>query len=135
MTSIRMNFWNQMPNGMKIALGIVLGIIAMAVFAFLLGWLLQILWNATVASMFGWPEITFWQALGIFILAKLVFGFGVGGSSSGSRQSKSKKVDDVPIAANGDGELTDLTRDASFRRFWESEGRDAWEAFQNKERD
>ena len=102
MTSARMNFWNQMPNGMKTAIWIVLGIIAMATFAFLLGWLLQILWNATVASMFGWPEITYWQAMGIFILAKLIFGFGIGGSSGGSRQAKSKKDRDAAPASTMD---------------------------------
>ena len=38
--------------------------------------------KSTVADMFGWPEISYWQAIGIFVLAKFLFGFGVGGGNN-----------------------------------------------------
>ena len=32
------------------------------------------LWNWLLPSLFGWHEITFWQALGLLILTKILFG-------------------------------------------------------------
>ena len=32
------------------------------------------LWNWLLPSLFGWREITFWQAVGILILTKILFG-------------------------------------------------------------
>jgi hypothetical protein len=41
---------------------------------FVLGSALMLLWNALMPSLFGIPTIGFWQAIGIFILAKILFG-------------------------------------------------------------
>jgi hypothetical protein len=32
------------------------------------------LWNALLPSIFGLPAITFWQALGLLLLSRLLFG-------------------------------------------------------------
>ncbi|MEX2336240.1 MAG: hypothetical protein WD555_03110 [Fulvivirga sp.] len=37
----------------------------------------MLLWNGLIPELFNGPIITFWQALGLFLLTKLVFG-GVG---------------------------------------------------------
>lgn len=34
------------------------------------------LWNALLPALFGVPLITFWQALGLLVLGRLLFGFG-----------------------------------------------------------
>jgi hypothetical protein len=36
------------------------------------------LWNALMPHLFQLPEITFWQALGLFVLSRVLFG-GAGG--------------------------------------------------------
>ncbi len=36
------------------------------------------LWNWLMPALFGWHVITFWQALGILILSKILFGGGRG---------------------------------------------------------
>lgn len=36
------------------------------------------LWNWLLPSLFGWRLITFWQAVGLFVLCRLLFG-GFGG--------------------------------------------------------
>ncbi|MCD4796599.1 MAG: hypothetical protein K8R49_05460 [Candidatus Cloacimonetes bacterium] len=41
---------------------------------FLLGWVVQLLWNATVSEIFDVKTITYWQALMIIILCKILFG-------------------------------------------------------------
>jgi hypothetical protein len=39
-----------------------------------LGFIVSGLWNALMPAIFGLPEIGFWQALGLFLLARLLFG-------------------------------------------------------------
>ena len=34
------------------------------------------LWNALMPAIFGLGTITFWQALGLLVLSRLLFGFG-----------------------------------------------------------
>jgi hypothetical protein len=36
------------------------------------------LWNWLLPALFGWPQITFWQALGLLALCRILFG-GFGG--------------------------------------------------------
>jgi hypothetical protein len=39
-----------------------------------LGFVIMLLWNAIIPDLFDIPKITFWQALGLFILARILFG-------------------------------------------------------------
>lgn len=44
------------------------------------GIIVMLLWNALMPEIFHLPPITFWQALGLFLLAKILFsGFRGGG--------------------------------------------------------
>jgi len=52
-------------------------------FGFLVSFLVMILWNYTMPSIFGLTTITLWQAMGLFILCKLLFGFGKGPKRGG----------------------------------------------------
>jgi hypothetical protein len=57
------------------------GILGMLLFVGLGGVVVQQLWNWLLPSMFGWPQITFWQAVGMLGLCRiLVGGFGLHGS-------------------------------------------------------
>ena len=38
------------------------------------GFVVMQLWNWLTPALFGWHAITFWQALGILVLSKLLFG-------------------------------------------------------------
>jgi len=43
-------------------------------------WGLMHLWNWLVPDIFGWSAVTYWQAAGLFLLSKILFGgFGGGG--------------------------------------------------------
>jgi hypothetical protein len=44
----------------------------------LLGLVTQFLWNFIMPDIFGLPVINFWQGIAMFLLAKLIFGFGGG---------------------------------------------------------
>ena len=52
-------------------------IAAVAVTVF--GLIVKGLWNGLMPSIFGWHAITFWQAVGLLVLSKILFGGGFRG--------------------------------------------------------
>ncbi|MBI4474345.1 MAG: hypothetical protein HY646_16870 [Acidobacteria bacterium] len=55
-------------------------LLGMALFAFIGGEVVRLLWNWLLPPVFGWPQITFWQALGLLALCRILFGgFALGG--------------------------------------------------------
>lgn len=79
-----------MKSGMKAVK--ILGLIvvgSIAVFAFVMA--TMYLWNWLVPALFSGPVITFWQALGLLALSKILFsGFGKGGGHHGRWKSRWK---------------------------------------------
>jgi hypothetical protein len=62
------------------------GIIAITLFIFLGGKVVQLLWNWLMPMLFGLREVTFWQAVGILALSRILFGgLGIGGQRSRRR--------------------------------------------------
>ena len=51
-----------------------LAILAIPVFIFIGGQLVMHLWNWLLPPLFGVPAVTFWQALGILALCRILFG-------------------------------------------------------------
>jgi hypothetical protein len=63
-----------------------LAIAAFALFIAAGGEVTRLLWNWLLPPIFGWGEITFWQALGILALCRILFGgFGGRGFSRSTR--------------------------------------------------
>lgn len=67
----------------RIGLGFLM---ALAVVAFLAvgGEVVLHLWNWLLPGLFGWKAITFWQALGLLALCRILFGSFGGGHGRGS---------------------------------------------------
>jgi hypothetical protein len=60
--------------------------IAVAAFLSLISYVVMQLWNYLLPAILHVTAITFWQAMGIFILCKILFGFGRGkGGGWGNR--------------------------------------------------
>ena len=38
------------------------------------GWAIMLLWNWLIPSIFHWSKITYFQALGLFVLSRILFG-------------------------------------------------------------
>ena len=71
-----------------------LALLGMALFIAVGGWVVMSLWNWLTPALFGFRTITFWQALGLLLLCRILFGgFGVhgGGSHSGHRKSSAER--------------------------------------------
>ncbi|MDP8979679.1 MAG: hypothetical protein M3O35_03700 [Acidobacteriota bacterium] len=64
-----------------------LAIVAMVLFVAAGGEVVRQLWNWLLPPLFGWHQITFWQALGMLVLCRILFG-GFGGH--GMSRSKAR---------------------------------------------
>jgi len=51
-----------------------LAIVGLALFIALGGVIVRGLWNWLLPPLFGWHVITFWQALGLLVLCRILFG-------------------------------------------------------------
>ena len=70
-----------------VLIGLVVALIALLIFTVIFQWI----WNAVIPDVFGIKQITIWQALGILILASILFG--------GHRVVNLYSVSPHPIAA------------------------------------
>jgi hypothetical protein len=74
-----------------------LAILGIILFVFIGGQIVMYLWNWLLPPLFGFREIGFWQALGVLILCRILFGgFGMSGSGgSRSRHARNRIADRV----------------------------------------
>ena len=79
--------------------------------------------EAELAEIFGVSTISFWQAIGLFFLAKLFFGVG---STPGRHKSKDGKFRRAKLKDKS-------VRYQGFRKYWDEEGKDAYERFQTSQ--
>ncbi len=113
----------------KIVFIVIFGAIAIAALALLFGYVVMLLWNWLIPAIFGLGTITFWQAVGIVILAKLLFG-GFGGKGGGSK-SRSKKRFGKRFEAKWKERCAEdgFTEWRLYDKFWEEEGKASYEAY------
>lgn len=141
MNSMRYSEDPRLRTAQKVVFWTVVVLAGMAAFGLVFGVIIQWLWNATLADVFGLPSIGFWQAVGIFILAKLLFGFGGGSgpASTGKRETRQKvkqrdaaEAREAAETADEEPALPDLAEDEEFRRFWREEGSDAYAVYRGR---
>lgn len=110
-----------------VIVGMVLfGIVAVTGLAILFGYILMSLWNWLMPELFDLPMITYWQAVGMFILAKLLFGFGGGSGSSSSKKSEYRDMKCKEKKKN------DFSKWEHYDEFWKEEGENAYQNYLNK---
>ena len=63
-------FW----RGMRIVGMVIFGVLAAACFGLLFGLIIQALWNWLMPAVFGLPTINYWQAFGLVLLTRILFG-------------------------------------------------------------
>ncbi len=68
-------------------------IVAISLFIALGGEVVKQLWNWLLPSLFGWRQITFWQAIGMLALCRILFGGwgGHGHNRSGFRRRMAER--------------------------------------------
>jgi hypothetical protein len=65
--------WTQMSPGKKALVLAGWALVAAALLA-LVAFAIMALWNRIMAGVIGLPALGFWEALGLFVLARLLFG-------------------------------------------------------------
>jgi hypothetical protein len=116
-------------KGLRIAGIAVLGVIGAALFALVFGWLVMVLWNWVMPTVFHLGEISYWQAFGILVLAKLLFGAIGGGGGRHPRHSPWKG--NPWRSSRHEGSHDDWRY---YRRFWEEEGQNAFDEYVKKQK-
>src|SRR5262252_3388479 len=71
-----------------------LAIVGILLFIAIGGEIVQQLWNWLLPPLFGWREITFWQAVAILALCRILFG-GTGGRGSYHSGFRRKMADRI----------------------------------------
>jgi hypothetical protein len=81
-----------MSRGRRLLLIAPFAIAGLILFAFLGGEIVRRLWNWLLPPLFGWPALTFWQALGLLALCRILFGgLGIHGGRGHSRPPLSER--------------------------------------------
>lgn len=103
---------------------IIFGAIFIIGLAILLGFVIMWLWNWLMPMIFGLTTLTYWQAVGVFILFKILLG-GCGGF--GGKDKKSSKKSSC---------TSDTKREFSkwkhYDSFWKEEGNKAYDDYVNR---
>ena len=73
----------KMTRKRLIWIGAPLATVGIALLMALGGWIVQYLWNWLLPALFGWRTITFWQALALLVLCRILFGGFSGGGHRG----------------------------------------------------
>ena len=107
-------------KGFKIFFFILLGI----GIALLVGYVVMRLWNWLMPELFDLPMVSYWQAVGVLILAKIIFGFGGGDSPRRAKKSKkpTRRVSCNPLR----NEFSDWKY---YDEFWKEEGEEAYKNY------
>ncbi|MBN2519235.1 MAG: hypothetical protein JXB17_01920 [Bacteroidales bacterium] len=122
-------------------IGLVIGGLILAVcLAFVFGYFVMLLWNWLMPVIFNLPAITYWQAFGIIILARLLVGShgkGHDHNNSHSRQYKPKFFNWLRYGKrvrkpdySHKWEQWDC-----YDKWWEEEGENAFNEYKNKKKE
>ena len=112
-----------LPKWTQILLMALLAIVGITVFGFIFGYIIMWLWNKLMPEIFGFTTITYWQGIGLFVLARILLGSFGSDNSNKVSSSKSKKH----AAASAD---PDWNR---YNAWWEKEGKNAFESYGGEE--
>ncbi|WP_350284316.1 hypothetical protein [uncultured Croceitalea sp.] len=99
-------------------------IVLALVLAFLIGYVVMRLWNWLMPELFGLPTVSYWQAVGVLVLAKIFFGFGSGNGPSQNKKSKQKQ-----FSKKCGPMRNDFSEWKFYDQFWNEEGEKAFKAY------
>jgi hypothetical protein len=107
-----------------------------ALFALVFGFVVKWVWNMLMPELFGLSAITFWQAFGIVILAKLLFGgFSPHRHNRSPKDYRQQYERHFPWKRFGDNQRSLKTNYRIWKyyhRFWQDEGETAFEAYMKR---
>lgn len=115
---------------LKIAGMVVLGVAGACLLAFVFGYFVMLLWNWLMPSVFGLASINFWQAVGIIVLARLIFGSLGGHSKTSSKKHRSDFCTD-----SLSDKFSRIEKWSYYDKYWEEEGKQAFADYVSKQKE
>ena len=115
------NFFNHKMRGKspgEIVGMVIFGIVAITGLAILFGYIIMWLWNWLMPEIFGLPSLSYWQAVGVFILFKILLGGCGSGGSSKKSDAKCKKES-----------KSDFSKWKHYDNFWKEEGDELYKQY------
>jgi hypothetical protein len=79
------------PKVKKLILVAPLAILGILLFIAIGGVVVRLLWNWLLPPLFGWPQITFWQAIGLLALCRILFGGFKGSGRADFRRRRAER--------------------------------------------
>ncbi len=110
------------------AVKIVFIAVLIIVFILLFGYAFMWLWNWLMPDIFGLTTLTYWQAIGLLVMAKLVFG----GFEGGGRSKRRRKSKNGRRSINRWTCKSDVSQWKHYDSFWEEEGETAYQAYRDR---
>ena len=88
------------PRGKHLIWIIPVAMLGMLLLVFIGGEIVMRLWNWLLPALFGWRLITFWQALALLVLCRILFGgwHGHGAGRTGMRRRMRERMEERMIA-------------------------------------
>ncbi len=120
------------PKVFRIVGHVLVGIVFALLFAFVFALLVRLIWNSLMPAIFGLGQITYWQAFGIILLSKLLFG------GFGSRQHDHWRKDEGSHPewhkpwgeSDAQGPPSHFDRNwEAYNQYWKEEGKAAFSAY------
>jgi hypothetical protein len=119
---------------------VISGIVLACFLAIIFGLLVKWLWGVTLTPLFNLPQPTYWQAVGLILLAKLLFG-GIGHHHNNRfhphRHERWHDRDDSHSTKGRspfDHAFFGAPHGRHYRKFWEQEGKQAFADYLDKQR-
>jgi len=106
-----------------------MGIAFAAVFALVFGIVVKLLWNWLMPAIFGLGEISYWQAFGIVVLCKLLFG-AFGHHHKDRTNHFHKKYPDWKAEFHAEKKEDGMIEGwKHYKQYWQEEGKAAFEDY------
>ena len=107
---------------------LILWSIGIAALIILFGYIIMTLWNWLMPELFGLTTISYWQAIGLFILAKILLGGCGGGKRHKGDPARQSKFNCRKERNEGD-----FSKWKYYGKFWEEKGAQAYDEYVEKQ--
>jgi hypothetical protein len=112
----------------------VLGVLGAVFLGLVLGYLVEYLWNWLMPSIFGVSKIGYWQAFGLIILAKLLFG-GMGGHPHPDHHDHKHPFHEDRPEKDDDTRKCGWHQWTYYDEWWRKEGKASFDAYIEREKE
>ena len=113
----------------RIASWFILGIFAAVGFALLVGYIIMLLWNWLMPDIFGLVTINYWQAVGVIILAKFLFGGFRNRRPKRRYRTFRNRYKEKYLTKYQGTSKSDFSKWRYYDNYWEDEGENAYNEY------